>query len=144
MNILSTSPKNNVEKLLRKAGFAILGKNQKETIITNVNGRDHLSGLEAEFTVKKENKKYVVIVKGGEVNFDPTDQLLRRRMIECDRAFGLNGVVLVNPEEETVSIVTFKFPRERGLDFYFQFFIGLFIILAVVGIIWLLVEIKLF
>jgi hypothetical protein len=33
---------------------------------------------------------------------------------------------------------------ERGLDFYFPFFIALFVLAGVIGIIWLMVAVKLF
>lgn len=135
---------NEIEKLLKKSGFQILGKNQKETVIVRVDGKDHLGSLEAEYTVRKDGKSYVVVAKRGEGNFDPTEPALRRALIEYDRVFGLNGVLLVDPEEGKIHKVSFKFPRERGIDFYFQFFIALFIIAAVIGIIWLMATIKLF
>ncbi|OGB89849.1 hypothetical protein A2625_05305 [candidate division WOR-1 bacterium RIFCSPHIGHO2_01_FULL_53_15] len=136
--------KNEVENLLRRRGYQILGKNQKESILVNVDGQDHLSSLEAEYTVERSGKKFVVVVKRGEGSFDPTEPGFRRKLIEYARAFGLNGILLVDPEAEEIHTVSFKFPRERGLDFYFQFFSALFIIAIVVGIIYLMVQVKLF
>lgn len=132
------------EHLLKKSGFQILGKNQKEAVIVRVDDKDHLGSLEAEFTVAKEGKKYVVVVKSGEGSFDSTEPVLRRKLIEYDRIFGLHGILLIDPESGEIHRVSFKFPRERGLDFYFQFIIALFLILLVIGIIWLLVRIRLF
>lgn len=143
-NILSTSPKDNSENLLRKAGYQILGKNQKESVLVRVDGKDHLGSLEAEYTVRKGGKSYVVVVKRGEGVFDPTEPIFRRKLIEYDRAFGLKGILLVDPEEGEIHEVSFKFPRERGIDFYFQFFIALFIIFVLIGIIWLMVQARLF
>jgi hypothetical protein len=135
---------NLVENQLKRHGYQILGKNQKESILVNVDGRESLGSLEAEFTVEKAGKKYVVVVKRGDGSFDPTDPVFRRKLIELDRAFGLNGIILVDPEAAEIHAVGFKFPRERGLDFYFQFFSALFIIAIVVGIIYLMVQVKLF
>lgn len=144
LNILSTSPRDEVEKLLRRSGYQILGKNQKEIIIAYIDGKDHLGDLAAEYTVRKAGKSYVVVTKSGEGEFDPTEPALRRRLIEYDRTFGLNGVLIVDPQEGKIHEVRFKFPRERGIDFYFQFIIALFILLVVIGIIWLMVNLKLF
>lgn len=144
MNILSGSPKSEVEKTLKKAGYQILGKNQREIVITRIDGKDHLGNLAAEYTVRKDNKNYVVVAKRGEGSFEPTEPALRRSLIEYDRVFGLNGILLVDPEKKEIREVSFKFPRERGIDFYFQLFIALFIIAIVIGIIWLMVTIKLF
>ncbi|MGB9613537.1 MAG: hypothetical protein ACPL4K_05130, partial [Candidatus Margulisiibacteriota bacterium] len=49
-----------IEKLLRRSGFQILGKNQKESIIIQIDGKDHLGTLEADYTVKKGKKNFVV------------------------------------------------------------------------------------
>ena len=144
MNILSISTKDEAGKLLKKHGFQILGKNQKESILVNLDGKDHLGSLEAEYTAEKKGKKFVVVVKRGEGSFDPTDPVFRRKLIEYDRAFGLKGILLVDPEAGEIHSVSFKFPRERGLDFYFQFLIALFIIFGVIGIIWLMIAVRLF
>lgn len=138
------SSKDEVENLLRKHGYQILGINQKEIVVVKVDGKDHLGDLAAEFTVEKNGRRYVVWgIKGGGGS-DPTDPTLRRRLIELDRAFGLNGILIVDPAEGTINEVSFKYPRERGLDFYFQFFGALFVIALVIGIIWLMALVKLF
>lgn len=131
------------ENFLRQVGYQILGKRQKGAIITCIDGKDHLGSLEAEYTARKDGKNYVVIVRGGEGEWDPAEPALRRRLLEYDRVFGLNGVLLVDPSEGTIHAVNFKFPRERGIDFYFQFLGALFLILLIIGIIWLLVKVKL-
>jgi len=133
-----------VDRLLKKNGFQIIGKKQKESILVNVDGRDHLGGLEVEYTVEKKGKKFVVVEKMGEGGFDPTDPVFRRKLIEYDRVFGLNGILLVDPQENEIHRVSFKFPREKGIDFYFQFIIAMFIVFGVIGILWLMTYIKLF
>lgn len=133
-----------IEKLLRKHGFRIEGKNQRGSVVTCVDGKEHLGELVADYTVKKNGKQFVVVIKSGEAEIDPTDPALRRRLIEYDRVFGLDGILLVDPQEEEIREVNFKFPRERGFDFYFQFTIALLLIFGVIGIIWLLVRSGLF
>ncbi|MDD4179666.1 MAG: hypothetical protein PHH14_06455 [Candidatus Margulisbacteria bacterium] len=142
LNFLSTSPKDEVVKLLKRRGYQLLGRDQKEVVVTKVNGQDHLGELRAEYTVQKNGKRFVVVIRNEEG--DPTEPALRRRLIEYDRVFGLNGILLVNPEEEECQEIVFKFPREKGIDFYFQFIIAMFIVFGVIGILWLMTYIKLF
>ncbi len=130
-------------ELLRQRGYQILGINQRESIIVRIDGKDHLGELVADFTVSKNGKRYVVWGMGGDGISDPTDPRLRRQLIEYDRAFGLDGVLLVDPAEGTINQVNFKYPRERGFDFYFQFLTALFIIAFVIAIIWLMVAVRL-
>ena len=143
-NILSGSSRAESEGLLKKRGYQILAKDQRETVVVRVDGRDHLGTLPAEYAVSKNGKKYVTWVVGEGAERDPTEPALRRRLIELDRVFGLSGVVIVDPAEGTVSEVAFKYPRERGLDFYFQLFGALFVIAVVIGIISLMVAVRLF
>jgi hypothetical protein len=132
------------DEFLKKRGYQILGKGQKEVVVVRVDGKDHLGALTAEYTVSKNGKRYVVWGMRGEGTGDPTEPALRRRLIELDRVFGLDGVLIVDPAEGTINEVLFKYPRERGLDFYFQFLGALFIIGLVIGIIWLMVAVRLF
>ena len=133
-----------IEKLLRRSGFQILGKNQKESIIIQIDGKDHLGTLEADYTVKKGKKNFVVVVRKGEGVFDPTEPVFRRKLMEYNRVFNLHSILLVDPESEEIQQVSFKFPKERGIDFYIQFVVALFIVSLVIAIIWLMVQVRLF
>jgi hypothetical protein len=143
-NILSGSSRAESENFLKKRGFQLLGRDQKEVVVVRIDGKDHLGELTAEFTVSKNGKRYVVWGVVAEGTSDPTEPALRRRLIELDRAFGLDGILIVDPAEGTINEVRFKYPRERGLDFYLQFFGALFILALVIGIIWLMVTVRLF
>jgi hypothetical protein len=133
-----------LQKLLKNHGYQILSKNQKESVLVNIDGKTHLGTLEAEYTVRKNGKSFVVVVENSSEAIDPGDPALRRKILEYDRFFGLDGVLLVNPQREEMHAVSPKFPRERNFDYYFQFFSALFIMALVIGIIWMLVHIKLF
>ncbi|MDD5594214.1 MAG: hypothetical protein PHG97_05705, partial [Candidatus Margulisbacteria bacterium] len=63
MNISSGLSKNEIESFLRRRGYQILGKNQKEIVVVRVDGKDHLGDLVGEYTVGKNKKSYVVVVK---------------------------------------------------------------------------------
>ena len=141
-SILSTWSKSDAEKLLKSSGFTVLGKQVKESIVLNIAGKEHLSLLAAPYTVEKGGKKFVVIVppEGTEL----TAPELRKTLVEYERAFGFPNLLLIDPGKNTLTEIVVKYPREKGLDFYFQFFIALFIIGIVIGIIWLLIMLKMY
>ena len=142
-NTSSGLSRDEIEGFLRRRGCQILGRDQKEAVIVRVDGREHLGELAAEYTVRHGRKKYAVMVKRELGDLDPSEPALRRRLSELDRVFGLDGVLIADPAEGSLTEVHFKFPRERGLDFYFQFLAALFIIAIVIGIIWLMVAVRL-
>jgi hypothetical protein len=128
------------EKLLKRAGFTITGRQVKQTIITRVKGQDHVSCLEVDYIVKKEKQKYTVLVVE---NPEPNATGLRRQLVELERAFAPAKVLLLDPANEEINQVTHQFPREPSLESFFNLFIALFIVAAVIGIIWLLATLKL-
>ena len=132
------------EQLLKNNGYQILGKKLKEKVVLKINDKDHFSLLEIPFSVRKLGKEWGVVEIARETKLDPSEPEIRRQIIEADRFFGLSGIVLVNPQKEELQEITLKFPREKGLDYYFQFIVALFIIALVVGIIWLMVQMHLF
>lgn len=133
-----------VEDLLKKSGYKILGKYVKESIITNIEGKDHFNYLEADYLVEQLKDKYVVVVKTGEGPTDANEATMRRRLLEFHRVFRSKGIILLDPHDAELHRVTFRFPHERNLDFFFNFLVGVFIVATVVGIIWMLVTLKLF
>jgi len=144
LNILFGSAKNNSETLLRSRGYKIVGRDRRASIVVRLDGKEHLDDLTAEYLVEKNGQRYVVWGVRGDGEKDPTEPALRRRLVEYSRAFDLNNILLVDAEAGEINAVSFAFPRERGLDFYFQFLTGLFIVGAVIGIIWLMASVRLF
>jgi hypothetical protein len=138
----SISPKDETMKFLKEAGYQILGKERKESIMVQVGEKEHLGSLTAEYLVSKNKKKYVVVGK-KEGRDDPTDPVLRRKLVELNIVFGVDGVLLVDPEEKEIQLVRFKFPRRRDFTIFFQFLLALFLILGIIAIISLLVQVKL-
>ncbi|MEE8637874.1 MAG: hypothetical protein V3T21_02400 [Candidatus Margulisiibacteriota bacterium] len=132
-----------VEGFLQRAGYQILGKRQRETVITNVDGKDRFGYLEADYTVRRGKKKYVVVVQSGEGSSDPNEPLLRRKLLEYDHVFSPNALLVLDLSRGEIHEVNFRFPYERNIDFFFRFLIALFIVLMIVGIIWMLVQLRL-
>lgn len=131
------------EALLKKAGFQVRGKHQRETVITRINGKERFGYLEADYTVSRGKKNYAVLVHAGEGSPDPNEPALRRRLLECDRVFHPHALLVLDLPRGEIHEVSFYFPRERNIDFFFRFLTGLFIVLVIIGIIWMLVSLKL-
>ena len=132
-----------VEEFLRRAGFEILGKRQRETVITNVDGKDRFGYVEADYTVRKGRKKYVVVVQSGLETADPNEPMLRRKLLEYDHVFSPHALLVMDLSRGEIHEVNFRFPYERNIDFFFRFLIAVFIMVMVIGIIWMLVQLRL-
>jgi hypothetical protein len=137
-------PEKDAENLLRRAGFQILDKNRKEAVITVINGKDHYGNLEADYIVKKQGKKFVIVVHSGEGSPDANEPNYRRRLLEYDRVFSTSGILILDLNKGQIHRVNFRFPHERNIDFFFRFLVALFIIFGVIGIIWMLTALRLF
>ncbi|MFA5840488.1 MAG: hypothetical protein WC890_07595 [Candidatus Margulisiibacteriota bacterium] len=140
----STYSSQEVESLLFKAGYTIVTKQPKASILTTIDDKEHLGTLNTDYIVQKEKEKYVVVVKTGQEAGDPLDPIFRRRLIELQAAYGTKALLMVDPNEGSVHSVNFRFVRERNLDGIFRVFIGAFIIGVIIGIIWMLVQLHLF
>ena len=133
-----------VEGLLNKAGFQVLERQPKKSVLTNINGKDHFGFVEADYLVQKDKRRYVLVVHTGEGAPDPNEPNFRRRLLEHDYVFSPDGILVMDANKGEIHGVSFRFPHERNIDFFFRLLIALFIILLVIGIIWLLVQLHLF
>lgn len=133
-----------VAGFLERSGYQVLGKRQRETVMTRVDGKERFGYVEADFTARRGKKKYVVVVHAGTGPADPNEPMLRRKLLEQDRVFRPHAFLVVDLSRGEIHEVNFYFPHERNIDFFFRFLVALFIILAVIGIIWLMVQLRLF
>jgi hypothetical protein len=132
------------ENIFKKYGYQIVSRQPRKNIITRFQGQDHLSYTEADYLVKRQKKKYLVIVKTGEGEVDPNEPALRQRLLINDYAFSPDGILILNLNTGDLTPISFSFPHNRSIDGFFQYAMVIFIILAVIGIIWLMVYLKLF
>jgi len=130
------------EKLLVRQGFTILEKQKRTPLIIWVDGKSHLSYVLADFLVQKNKKTYVVEVKTGQAA-DPTEPATRRQLLEYEYVYQPDGLLLMDMNLGELHEVDFELPRE-GRENFLVIFIPLFIILFIIGIIWLLIQLKLF
>ncbi|MDD5382352.1 MAG: hypothetical protein PHH60_01715 [Candidatus Margulisbacteria bacterium] len=131
------------EAILARAGLQIMERRPKAAVITKINGQDHFGCLEADYLVKKDKKRQVVVVHYTEGEPDPNEPHLRRRLLEYDNVYAPDGLLILDINTGEIREVTFRFPRERGLDVFFRALITVFIILAAIGIIWVMFILKL-
>jgi hypothetical protein len=132
------------ESLLHQSGYQILDKQPKGSVVTNVDSKSHFGYLESDYLVRKNKKDFVATVHVTEGDPDPNEPTLRRKLLAYDRVFSPDALLVLDLNQGRIYEVSFNFPRERNIDFFFRFLIGLFIILAVIGIIWLLAQMQLF
>lgn len=132
------------ESLLHRDGYQILDKQPRGTVITNIDRKSHFGYLETDYLVRKNKKDFVATVHVTEGEPDPNEPALRRKLLAYDRVFSPDALLVLDLNQGRIYEVSFNFPRERNIDFFFRFLIGLFIILLVIGIIWLLTQMQLF
>ena len=140
----TTFSERDAEALLQRTGYQIVGRQERRTIMTNVNGKDRFGYLEADYIVTKRNRRFVVLVKTGEGISDPNEPSLRRRLLEYDHVFSPDALLFIDLDNGQIYRVFFNFPSERNIDFFFFSLIALFIILIIIGIIWLMAQMHLF
>ncbi len=132
------------EALLNKYGYQVIGRQPKRSIITRFQGKDHFGYSEADYLVRKNKKKYLVIVHSGEAAFDPNQAEARRRLIEHQHIFEPDGLLVMDLATGDLTPISFRFPRPANIDTFFQYLIIGFIIVFVIGIIWLAIQLHLF
>jgi hypothetical protein len=121
----------------------ILERRPKAVVITKIDGKDHMGEVEANYLVARGKEKLIVFVPGVGSSADATEPALRRRLLELTQAFSVSGALLLDMSQGEGHQITFHFPRETGLAGFFRFMIVLFIIAAIIGIIWVLSTLKL-
>jgi ABC-type antimicrobial peptide transport system permease subunit len=143
---VTESEKVNLEdagKVLKAAGFVILESPAKRSLMTIVDGRNYFGEAVADFLVKKEKKTYAVKIQTSPV-LDFTEPTFRRLLLECEYAFGPDGLITFDPQTKEIHHVNFSSPKKSLQEIIFQYLIIGFIILVIVGIIGLLISLKLY
>jgi hypothetical protein len=147
-NISFTSKKDNsenkeAETILKRAGFELRDRQVKRTVITTVNGQDRVGYVIADYLVRKEKKNFAVVLHSTAEELEPNEANTRRRLIELERAFPSAKMLVLDMKNGSLNTVSFRFPREWGIDGLFNLLIALFIVAAIIGIIWMLATLRL-
>jgi len=134
------------EKLLKEKNFKVLKKGLQAPFSLLIDGKKHLVISHFDFLVEKEGKKFIVYVHEGTLSADPTDPLLRRKLLEIKNTFKDEGLLLLDRSDDSIQEINFDFspPLWGGADRFFHTIVILFIIGVILGIIWLMIYLKLF
>jgi hypothetical protein len=58
--------------------------------------------------------------------------------------FDPDGLLILDPASGQLTPIAFQFPNPRNIDSFFQVITVIFVIMVIIGIIWLLVQSRLF
>ena len=133
------------EDVLKKAGFNIIKRQVRGSMLINIDGREHLGVSQADFLAQRDRRCFLVLAKGGNFSVDPTNPSLRRELLESYYVFRPEGLLLLDMNDKSIHEIGFKFLSQKNLfEKVIQGLIVIFIITVVIGIIWLMVYLKLF
>jgi hypothetical protein len=98
------------ESLLRRAGFAILGRQVPSRYGLAVDGEQLPVDVRADYVVSAGGRRYVAEVKTGMFAPRLETATTRRQLLEYRVAFEVDGVLLVDADAGTVKRVEFPLP----------------------------------
>ncbi len=131
------------EAFLESKGFKIVDRRRRGEIITYVDGKPHISFVQADFIVSKRDRIYVAEVKTGTYAPDPSEPAARRQLLEYDFVYKPDGVLVVDMIEKRIHLIQFGLP-ERKTERLILLVVGLMIISILAGLIYLYIQVKLF
>jgi hypothetical protein len=116
------------ETILADQGWAVGGRQVTTTYDLLVSGTPLTIGLRADYLVTRGGRRYVAEVKTGRFAPQLDTPATRRQLLEYRVAFGVDGVLLVDPETERVLSIEFP-PLEarvsRQAGFVWALLLGL-------------------
>ena len=98
------------EALLRRLGFTILGRQVGGGYGLGVDGERLEVDVRADYVVEANGRRYVAEVKTGVFAPRIETAATRRQLLEYRIAFDVDGVLLVDAEQERVQLVEFPLP----------------------------------
>lgn len=100
--------------LLERLGYRIEGREVETEYAIRVGSASRTVLLRADYVVSRASRRFVAEVKTGQAA-DVDVSSTRRQLLEYERAFVVDGVLLVDPENDRIDRVDFRFPRERAV-----------------------------
>jgi hypothetical protein len=106
----------NAAGLLEAHGFAVVGRQVRQSWALSVDGQELPFTLVADYLVERAGQRWVAEVKTGQRCLDLRHGPTRRQLLEYREAFAADGVLLVDAEGRTLRSVRFRAANEgRGL-----------------------------
>lgn len=95
------------EGVLRRAGFKVIGDQVEGDWRVLVDGEEVMLRLVADWLVERRGARYLVEVKTGTSAPSIRNAATRRQLLEYLCAFEVEGVILLDMEEEQLRVVEF-------------------------------------
>lgn len=100
-------------KILERYGFTVLASQVEGSYALFCDGAPHEVSLRADYLVEKRGKLFIAEAKSGAQAPDVLSRGTRRQLLEYSLAYDVDGVLLVDTEEEAITQVSFP-ERARG------------------------------
>jgi len=100
-------------QLLEAAGYAICGAQVAGSWTVYSDGAPLVVPLRVDYLVARDDQLFVAEVKTGKWAPRLDTAATRRQLLEYRCAFAVDGVLLVDPQAETVQTITFDLPTSQ-------------------------------
>jgi len=100
------SGEDRAEALLRARGYRILDRQVTARWTLFVDGEPHEVSCRADLLVTRRAQRFIAEVKTGDLAPDPTFPATRRQLLEYQRAFPVDGVLLVDMARQAIHRVS--------------------------------------
>jgi hypothetical protein len=102
--------------LLEARGYSVIGAQFACSYTLAIDGEDLVVPLRADYLVTRDGRRYVAEVKTGTYAPHLRTPATRRQLLEYRIAFDVDGVLLVDAEQERIHLVQFPFPEPRATE----------------------------
>lgn len=96
------------QTLLARAGYRVLEHQVAGSWMVHADGRPQTFDLRGDYLVAREGRCYVAEVKTGQQATRLSHAATRRQLLEYRAAFDVDGVLLVDADQETITHVEFE------------------------------------
>jgi hypothetical protein len=103
-------------ELLEARGYSVIAAQFGCSYSLSIDAEDLLIPLRADYIVARDGQRYVAEVKTGAYAPYLRTPATRRQLLEYRMAFDVDGVLLVDAEQERIHVVRFPFPEPRAPD----------------------------
>ena len=97
------------ERLLRRAGYSILGRQVLQHWTLRVNGRRRKVSSRVDLLVEKGGRRFVADVKTGDQAPNPAQPATRRQLLEYRLVFQVDGALVIDMVERQILEVDLPF-----------------------------------
>ena len=104
--------------LLEAHGYRVLAAQSVCSYTLVVDGQDLAVPLRADYVAARDGLRYVAEVKTGALAPYLKTPATRRQLLEYRMAFDVDGVLLVDADQERIHVVAFPFPEGRKREHF--------------------------